>query len=140
MACIRFQPSGREITSKDGETVLDAALREGLVFPYSCRIGNCGICHGHLVSGKIAPGAAPEEILGAEACARGHVLLCQAKPKSDLVVEIQEIEAVAGIEICTLPCQVERLEQLCHDVVAITLSIPKGRGTLRFLVGQYVDL
>ena len=57
MARIRFKPSGHEISSRDGETVLAAALREGLVFPYSCRSGNCEICHARLVSGKVQPGA-----------------------------------------------------------------------------------
>lgn len=141
MAHIHFQPSGREITSKTGETVLDAALREGLVFPYSCRSGNCGICHARLISGEIAPGAAPEGILGATACANGAILLCQAIAKSDeLVIEAREIETLTGTEICTLPCRVLCMESLSHDVTALTLGLLQGRGTLDFLAGQYVDL
>lgn len=138
MTRIRFQPSGREVTSREGETVLAAALREGLVFPYSCRSGNCGICRARLVSGEISPGAAPEEVLGT--CARGAILLCQALARSDLVIEAREIEAMAGFEVSTLACRVQRLEPLSHDVTAITLGLEKGRGTLHFLAGQHVDL
>ena len=140
MARIRFQPSGREVTSRDGETVLAAALRKGLVFPYSCRSGNCGICRARLISGEIAPGAAPEEVLGIDARTRGAILLCQAVSRFDLVIEAREIEALAGIEVCTLPCRVQSLEPLSHDVTAVTLGLLKGRGTLHFLAGQYVDL
>ncbi|MCG6872108.1 MAG: 2Fe-2S iron-sulfur cluster binding domain-containing protein [Gammaproteobacteria bacterium] len=140
MARIRFQPSGREISSEGSETVLAAALRSGLALPYSCRNGECGTCHGRLVSGEIAPGAAPSTVLGAAAHARGEVLLCQARPVSDLVVEVREVEAVAGLLVRTLPARVAHLERLTHDVMGITLSLPKGRGGLRFLAGQYVDV
>ena len=142
MARIQFQPSGREITSREGETVLAAALRKGLVLPYSCRSGSCGVCHARLIAGEIAPGgAASVEVLGASAWARDAILLCQAAARSsELVIEAKEIEALAGTEFCTLPARVLHLEPLSHDVTALTLGLMKGRGTLRFLAGQYVDL
>ena len=118
MARIQFQPSGREITSRDGETVLAAALRKGLVLPYSCRSGSCGVCHARLIAGKIVPGgAASVEVLGASAWARDAILLCQAAARSsELVIEAKEVEALAGTEFCTLPARVLRLEPLSHFV------------------------
>lgn len=76
MARIHFKPSGREISSRDGETVLAAALREGLVFPYSCRSGSCGICHARLVSGEVQPDTSSDGVLDASALASGAILLC----------------------------------------------------------------
>ena len=141
MARIHFKPSGREISSRDGETVLAAALREGLVFPYSCRSGSCGICHARLVSGEVQPGTSPDGVLDASALASGAILLCQAISSSDeLVIEAHEIETLAETQVRTLPFRVTRLEALSHDVTAVTLGLLKGRGRLEFIAGQYVDL
>lgn len=53
MTCnVRVLTSGHEFTVESGENVLDAALRQGLSLPYSCRGGSCGSCKGKLVSGR----------------------------------------------------------------------------------------
>ena len=140
MKHVRFQPGGQEITCRDGETVLSAALREGLVFPYSCRKGNCGVCQARLISGKITPGPAPDEDMGAYSDTGEGILLCQAIPLSDLVIKAHELEALAGIRVRTLSCRVQSLEPLTHNVTALTLGLTKGRGHLEFYAGQYVDL
>ena len=140
MKRIYFQPGGREITSRDGETVLSAALRQGLVFPHSCRSGNCDTCRARLISGKIAPGAAPGVDANPHAGRSGAILLCQAVPLSDVVIEAHELEAMAGMQVRTLSARVQALEPLSRDVTALTLGLAKGRGTLEFCAGQYVDL
>ena len=132
MKRIYFQPGGREISSRDGETVLSAALRQGLVFPHSCRSGNCDTCRARLVSGKIAPGPHTAQ--------SGAILLCQAVPLSDVVIEARELEAMAGQQVRTLSARVLGVEPLARGVTALTLGLAKGRGTLRFCAGQYVDL
>ena len=136
MKRVHFQPGGREITSRDGETVLSAALRQGLVFPHSCRNGNCDTCQARLISGDIAPGATP----GSHTRGSGTILLCQAVPTSDVVIEARELEAMAGMQVRTLSARVLSLEPLTHDVTALALGLGKGRGTLEFCAGQYVDL
>ena len=68
------------------------------------------------------------------------ILLCQAVPLSDLVIEAYEIEALAGIQVRVLSCRILNLEPLTHDVTALTLGLMKGRGNLEFRAGQYVDL
>ncbi|MCY3802943.1 MAG: FAD-binding oxidoreductase [Gammaproteobacteria bacterium] len=140
MKRVYFQPGGREITSRDGETVLSAALRQGLVFPHSCRSGNCDTCRARLISGKIALGAAPGVDANPHAGRSGAVLLCQAVPLSDVVIEAHELEAMAGMQVRTLSARVQALEPLSRDVMALTLGLAKGRGTLEFCAGQYVDL
>ena len=140
MKRVCFQPGGREITSRDGETVLSAALRQGLVFPHSCRSGNCDTCRARLISGKIAPGAAPRVDADPHAGRSGAILLCQAVPLSDVVIEAHELEAMAGMQVHTLSARVLALESLSRDVTALTLGLAKGRGTLEFYAGQYVDL
>jgi CDP-4-dehydro-6-deoxyglucose reductase len=40
--------SGATFTVNEGESVLDAALRQGVMLPYSCKNGTCGSCKGKL--------------------------------------------------------------------------------------------
>jgi Ferredoxin len=39
---VTVQPSGRQFTAEADETLLDAALRQGLTMPYGCKDGACG--------------------------------------------------------------------------------------------------
>jgi CDP-4-dehydro-6-deoxyglucose reductase, E3 len=70
-----------------GENILAAALAAGVPLPYSCRAGRCATCKARLVSGEIEypGGRLPPGIVAFEA-AKGEVLLCQARPLSDLRV------------------------------------------------------
>jgi CDP-4-dehydro-6-deoxyglucose reductase len=69
----------------------------------------------------------------------GHILLCQARPLSDLVVEARLIASVADVEIKTLPCRIARLAPLAPDVMQLFLRLPAVE-TLRFHPGQYLDV
>jgi ferredoxin len=88
---VRIDPGGYQIAVHADENVLGAALAAGIRLPHSCRAGRCASCKSKLVAGQVEypggppPGITPEEI------ARGEVLLCQARPRSDLV-EILAIE------------------------------------------------
>jgi CDP-4-dehydro-6-deoxyglucose reductase len=77
------------------ENVLAAALAAGIPIPHSCRAGRCASCKSRLVSGNIEyPSGTPPGITDAE-IARGEVLLCQARPRSDLVVEARLVPVKA---------------------------------------------
>ena len=47
---MRLEPSGRSFTVAPGETILEAAIRQGVGLPYGCRNGACGACKGNLLS------------------------------------------------------------------------------------------
>ena len=48
------RPDNRIVPVRAGETLLDAALREGLALPFDCRNGGCGECKAALRSGAVA--------------------------------------------------------------------------------------
>jgi CDP-4-dehydro-6-deoxyglucose reductase len=60
---VTIQPSGHSFTVNDGETVLAAALREGIVIAYGCRSGVCGTCKGSLVEGSVDYGTYQEHAM-----------------------------------------------------------------------------
>jgi len=119
-----------------GENVLAAALAAGIRLPYSCRAGRCATCKARLLSGEIAypDDQLPPGIVASEA-ARGDVLLCQARPRSDLRLQSRQFSAAQP----TVGIEVER---------AVPLSTGGLRVTLRFLgtalptlrPGQYLDV
>ena len=53
MADIKVVNSEVAFTCEDDDTVLRAALRAGLGFPYECNVGSCGNCRFELVEGAV---------------------------------------------------------------------------------------
>ena len=131
-------PAGREFPVESGQTVLEAALAAGIVLPYSCRNGTCSTCEGRVVSGEYDAGPAPARILDAADLARGHTLLCQACPSSDLVVEAREVRMADDIVVRKMPVRVLSLDPLAPDVMEITLQLPSAEA-FRFQPGQYLE-
>ena len=62
------------------ESILDAALRQGIDLPYSCRSGVCSTCRAKLSSGKTK--MALNYALEPWELEQGFILTCQAKPTS----------------------------------------------------------
>jgi CDP-4-dehydro-6-deoxyglucose reductase len=133
---VKVEPSGHVFTTEAGETILDAAERQGVALPYGCRNGMCGSCAGNLDIGAVTyPDELQEDI---EARPDNECLTCKAIPSSDIVIHIKEVESTKEIEIRTLPSKVDDMEQLAHDVMRIYLKLPENQ-RLQFLAGQYID-
>jgi CDP-4-dehydro-6-deoxyglucose reductase len=137
--CVRIQSSNRKFTVEAGESILDAALRQGVALPYGCRDGACGSCRGRVLSGGIHYRGEPPAARDAGDTNRGEALFCQAQPDSDLVIAATEIEAASQLTVKRLPCRVASIERLTHDVMQLQLSLPPTE-RLQFLAGQYIDV
>jgi CDP-4-dehydro-6-deoxyglucose reductase len=137
---VTIQSSGHTFDVNDGETVLAAALREGIVIAYGCRHGSCGTCKGKLIEGAVDYGTYQEQAMTEADRNAGMALFCQAKPRSDLVIQCREIgAAVKGIQIKMLPARVMKMVRAAPDVMLLELKLPVNE-KLQFLAGQYVDL
>ena len=136
---IRISASGREFIARPGETVLAAALRHGIVLPYSCKNGTCSSCKCKLVEGSVIYPFNPPEALSKDEIAAGDALACQAVPISDLTIDAREIEQIAEIPVRTLPARVESMERYTPEVMCLRLKLPRA-ARLQFLAGQYVDI
>lgn len=124
---------------EDGESVIDAALREHRIYPYGCRNGSCGACKTRLLSGKVDCGSCAEHALTEDEKRQGLVLLCQAHPLSDIKIDVEELRSATDIRIKMLPCRIIRLEPVARDVMLVFLALPKGQG-FNYLPGQYIDI
>ena len=118
------------------ENVLAAALAAGIPLPHSCRAGRCATCKARLVAGEIAypGGKLPPGIVASEA-ARGEVLLCQARPRSDLQVQTRQTGSVQP----TVGIEVEHIVPLSLGGQRVTLQF-LGSGMPRLRPGQFIDV
>jgi CDP-4-dehydro-6-deoxyglucose reductase len=135
---IRVPASGHEFYAEDKETVLEAALRQGVGLPYGCRNGACGKCSGVILSGEIKYDT---EALRGQAKIEydtGKTLFCKAYPISDLEIRVREIVKSSDMEIKILPCRVDKKVLLTHDVMKLQLKLPETE-RLQFLAGQYIQ-
>jgi len=136
---IKLSTSGSEFSVGPGQSLLDAALDASLNLPHSCKGGNCGSCRARLLQGEIYyPNGAPLGLSEAEA-AEGFVLMCEARARSDILIETFEITSPEQALIKRLPARIERAVALSHDVMGLHLRLPAAEA-FRFEAGQYIDV
>ena len=130
-------PAGHVVMAKEGETILEAALRNGLNMPYVCRDGACGTCKGKVLRGSVDYGTYQKGVLTDVEKEEGMALFCCAKPLSDVQIECNEIEEMGRFPIKTLKFRVEKMERAAPDVMLLELR-PEGGEWMDFIPGQYI--
>ena len=139
---VTFEPGGHAIRAAPGETILEAALREGLDLAYGCREGTCGTCRASLLRGRVDYPEGLPPALEPAAAAAGEVLLCRAVPVGEVLIALPEAEAGEAAALPparTFPARVERIERAAPDVARLWLRPPEAIGT-RHLAGQHVEV
>lgn len=122
----------------DDETVLAAGLRQGLALPFGCQSGGCASCRVRCVDGKVDYPFPPAALSQAELDA-GYVLMCLARPASDLTIDLHQPPELAQLRPRVLPARVIEKKMLAHDVVGLWLKLPREDTPFRWLPGQYID-
>ncbi len=135
---VQIADTDHQFDVEGDESIIDAAMRAGLMLPYSCRSGTCGSCMGEVVEGQFHyPDGLPPAI-DADQEKSGKALFCQARADSDLVIRVNEVREAGDIQPQRLPARVERIEECAPDVRRVFLKLPRDK-RLPFLAGQYID-
>lgn len=121
---ITLQPSHLSFSVDNSETILQAALRQNIALPYSCKTGKCNSC---IATAKV-DGQEPN-----------NIRTCTTVPDQDMTLELELLTELNGIQVKTLPCRIDSLKQVSEDVIILTLRLPPNQ-TLPFVSGQYIDL
>ncbi|PWT75404.1 MAG: phenylacetate-CoA oxygenase/reductase subunit PaaK [Bacteroidetes bacterium] len=70
--------------SQQGDSILNAALREGADLPFSCKGGVCASCRAKLIEGKVKMDT--NYALEPDELEAGFILTCQSHPESESVM------------------------------------------------------
>lgn len=132
---IRLAGGDIEFACAADDTLLRAAQRAGLGFPYECNVGSCGNCRFELVEGEIrslwpeAPAATEKDRL------RKRHLGCQSQPLGACTIKLRTHERYAP------PHRPQRVGATLSGLCALTHDISEFSFTLdqplRFEPGQY---
>ncbi len=135
---LMIRPDNRIVPVRPGETILEAALREGIAFPYQCRNGGCGECKCTVVYGPIEQGPHQESALSTEERAKGMALACTAMPLADVEVEYVPIAPPGGIRPRVYTARVTALTKASPDVMIVKLEVDGDPP--RYYAGQYINV
>jgi phenol/toluene 2-monooxygenase (NADH) P5/A5 len=136
---LTIEPLGATIEVEDGQTLLDAALRQGIYIPHACGHGLCGTCKVMVCGGEVEHGAAnPFALLDFERD-EGKTLACCATLLSDAIIEadIDDEPDARIIPVRDFHTTVSRIETLTPTIKAVWLKLD---GAIDFQAGQYVQL
>jgi phenol hydroxylase P5 protein len=136
---VTVEPTGDIIEVEEGQTILDAALRQGVWIPFACGHGTCATCKVQVLEGEGDLGnASPFALMDVER-EEGKVLACCCTPESDMVIEadIDVDDDFMGYAIQDFIGTVTEINDLSPTIKGIQFSLDKS---IEFQAGQYVNL
>src|SRR6267142_825518 len=137
---VRFEPVGIEMEVEEGETVLNAAFRQGISLMHGCKEGQCGSCKSKLIDGDIEMLKYSTFALPDYESETGHVLLCRTHAYSDVSFELLNYDEdllSRSIAVKAFGGRVAKISALTSDIRLLEIEIEMP---LKFWAGQYVDL
>jgi CDP-4-dehydro-6-deoxyglucose reductase len=137
-AHVTIQPSGHEFYVDGNDTLLEAALRNGVSLSYGCSNGNCGECKARVVSGEVKKVHAHDYVLKQAEKDAGVILLCAYAPVNDVVIEANVAEA-RDIPVQQITARVKSVEVFNPQMAALHILAPRSQ-RLRYLGGQSIEI
>ncbi len=137
---VLLQPIGLEMDVEEGETVLDAAFRQGIALMHGCKEGQCGSCKSRLIDGDIELLKYSTFALPDYESETGHVLLCRTHVFSDCAVELLNFDEdllAHAIAVKSFAGRIKGIKALTGDIRLLEINLD---APLKFWAGQYVDL
>jgi propane monooxygenase reductase component len=137
---VRLEPVGVEFDVESGETVLDAAFRQGISLPHGCKEGQCSACKCNLVEGDVDLLKYSTFALSDAEREQGGILLCRSLANEDLVIDLLNFDEELlskSIAVKDFKGRISAKENLTHDIRAIEIKLETP---IKFWAGQYVDI
>jgi phenol/toluene 2-monooxygenase (NADH) P5/A5 len=136
---VTVEPTGDVVDVEEGQTILDASLRQGVWLPFACGHGTCGTCKVQVLEGEVDVGdASPFALMDMERD-EGKVLACCAIPQSDLVIEadIDVDPDFVGYPVQDFKGTVISIEDLSPTIKGVRFDLSQP---IQFQAGQYINL
>ena len=137
---ITLEPSGKVITVKEGQTILDAAIRNGVQVAYGCRHGSCSACKCQVLDGEfeIMDRVSEYSLMSFER-EEGFTLMCSTLVESDLVIEIEEEESdLPFFAVHDFEAEIVENKACTHDIHMIKLKLQEPEN-IEYASGQFFE-
>ena len=135
---ITLKPAERSFTVDRDESILPAAIRQGIGLPYGCRDGACGSCKSMLLEGRVIHGAHQHKALSQAEEDAGFILTCCATPQTDCVVEARSVPGAGEYPVLKMPSRVLSITRPAPDVAVLKMQLPANQN-LQYRAGQYIE-
>jgi p-cymene monooxygenase electron transfer component len=134
---VDIQPQGVTITVSSGQTILEAALSQGVPYPHNCTVGTCGSCKTRLLQGQVKAVSDFGYTLSRQELDAGYILACQAVPRDACtVVEIADPGADLPVpQACT--GRIVNTAVLTHDILLVEVATDQP---VKYVAGQYASI
>jgi len=119
-------------------TIFDAAKKAGILLDHSCLHARCSSCIVKVISG-FTENREEELVLTEKEKKENFVLSCNAKPLSNLKLDIEDLGDVKFFDKKILPAKISTIEKMNSDVLKIIFRLPPT-AKFEFNAGQYVNL
>ena len=126
--------NGQTVPVQGKETVLQAALRAGIDFPYSCRVGGCGSCKCQLASGQVRELTESGYLLTDSELQQGYILACQSVPLTDVQIAVRLPKTAPRRQVGG---KIVAQTRLTHDIVRLDVQLDSP---LDYAPGQFAEL
>ena len=130
--------NNKTFTSDKDSTIFEAAKKNNIVLEHSCLSSRCRSCMVKVLSGNTI-NKEVELVLTEEDKNENFVLSCNAKPLSDLELDIEDLGEITLFEKKIIPSKISVIEKLTDDVIKVVLRIPPN-SNFNFNSGQYVNV
>jgi len=132
---IQIEGSTKQFSCGADDTILRAALRAGIGFPYECNVGSCGNCKFELLEGELqktweqAPGLSEKDR------SKNRWLGCQSQPCGNARIKMREMEHYTPIHHpVKTKARLLSKRAITHDLHEFTFECDEP---LTFASGQY---
>lgn len=137
---VELAPGGQVFEVGADETILDAALRQGINLQYGCRHGRCSTCKYLVEDGDVDLGEVSAYALPDNEREEGWALLCCAKPETDLLIRDHrrpDERALPLLRPGEQRATVASSTRLTAELWELHIALPEP---LTFYAGQFVEL
>ena len=137
---VKIAQWGEPVEVDEDQTLLEAALEQGVPYPHGCRSGNCGACKSRLYAGRVEMEPYSDFALTAEEKESGFVLACRSHPQETLEVAwLNDDEEAVAHPLRRFEAVVTERTEMTHDILRLRLAVPEGV-EFAYTAGQYASL
>lgn len=130
--------NGVEFNCDYNSSIFEGAKNNSIILEHSCLNARCRSCKVKVLSG-ITTDVLDDLVLTEEEKALGYVLSCNAIPKSDLELDVEDLGEITFYDSKIIPAKIESINFLSESVLKLELKLPPN-AVFKYNSGQYVNI